>query len=115
MSDWRATPQDIAAAANSCNTTAEEIAAQLLSLKAYVQDLQTRWLGMASQTFGALMADYDVYSRMLHDALVDIGSGLQGNFVNYVDSEAENVRNLVTVNGAIPGQPTGGSLPPARL
>ena len=35
--------------------------------------------------------------------LVDIGSGLRGNFANYTDSENQNIANLVPIQGDIPG------------
>ena len=51
----------------------------------------------------ALMTDYDIFGRMMHDSLVDIASGLRGNFVNYTDTETTNINSLVSVNGDIPG------------
>jgi hypothetical protein len=53
---------------------------------------------------------------MLHDALTDIGSGLRGNYVNYTQAEEDNIRQLVTVDGAIPGgHQVATGLPGARL
>jgi hypothetical protein len=49
-----------------------------------------------------MMTDYQNYARRLHDALDAIGSGLQGNFVNYVNMEQENVAGLVPIAGEIP-------------
>jgi hypothetical protein len=40
---------------------------------------------------------------MLHQALTGIASGLQGNYVNYSQSEERNISNLQAVSGAIPG------------
>ena len=56
------------------------------------------WQGSAHNAFDTLMNDYDIYARMLHDALTDIASGLRGNYVNYADSEQTNLNNIVTVD-----------------
>jgi hypothetical protein len=48
------------------------------------------------------MADFQTYARMLHNSLDDIGSGLQGNFVNYVQTEEANLADLVPLDGIIP-------------
>jgi WXG100 family type VII secretion target len=101
--EFGVTPEYIQAAANSTNATAENIAEQLSDLKSYVVWLESQWKGIAAQTFSALMTDYDIYSQMLNQALVDIASGLQGNYVNYSQSEEQNISNLKTVNGSIPG------------
>jgi WXG100 family type VII secretion target len=105
----------ISAAATSCTNTASQIDGQLAQLKSYVQGLQAQWHGVASDTFAAMMVDYDTYGRMLHDSLVDIGSGLQGNFVNYESTEDANIKSLVSVNGAIPGSPGAGYVPTMNL
>jgi len=97
------TPEYVQAAARSANATAENIAEQLAALKNYVVSLEDQWKGIAAGTFSALMADYDVYGRMLNDALTGIGSGLQGNYVNYTESEEQNISNLQSVGGSIPG------------
>jgi WXG100 family type VII secretion target len=101
--DFRVLPEDVATAAVNCDSTASELQVQLASLKAYVVSLEGQWLGIASQTFAELMADYDAFSTMLNDALTDIGSGLRGNFVNYTDAESSNIGNLQAVHGEIPG------------
>jgi hypothetical protein len=49
------------------------------------------------------MTDYDTFAKMLHNALVDIGSGLRGNYVNYTDGESQNIANLQPIHGDIPG------------
>lgn len=102
-SDFKAPPGDISAAAVNCDTTASELGQQLDALKSWVMDLEGQWLGIASQTFSALMNDYQVYSNMLQNALTDIGSGLRGNYVNYTDAEQTNINNLQNVNGELPG------------
>jgi WXG100 family type VII secretion target len=96
------TPHDVQAAANSANTTAVNITEQLIALKSYVMSLEDHWKGIAASTFSALMADYDIYSRMLTQALTDIGSGLNGTYANYTESEQQNISNLQQVNGALP-------------
>lgn len=97
------TPQYVQQAAQSANSTAENISMQLTALKNYVVSLEGQWKGIAANTFSSLMADYDVYAQMLNQALTGIGSGLQGNYVNYSQSEEQNISGLQTVNGAIPG------------
>ncbi len=49
------------------------------------------------------MADFDAFGVMLHNALVNIGDGLRGNFNNYTVVEEFATKNLVEVNGEIPG------------
>ena len=118
---YNVTPEYVTAAGDQCNKTAGDIQVQLLALKQYVVGLEETWLGMASQRFNALMVDYDRYSMMLHNALVDIGAGLKGNAVNYVDTEIDNINNLQRIDGAFPGMPSGAvpvapaPLPPAKL
>ncbi|MFF5173267.1 WXG100 family type VII secretion target [Micromonospora sp. NPDC000089] len=97
------TPEMISDAAASCDTTATDIDGELAALRSYVVNLQGIWHGVASDQFNILMHDFDVFGKMLHDALTDIASGLRGNFVNYVDAEQANVSSLVAVNGDIPG------------
>ncbi|HEV3380976.1 MAG TPA: WXG100 family type VII secretion target [Trebonia sp.] len=101
--EFSVTPEYVQTAASSVNTTAENIAEQLSALKSYVVSLEGQWQGIAASTFTALMADYDIYSQMLNQALTGIASGLQGTYVNYSESEQQNVTNLQAVGGAIPG------------
>jgi WXG100 family type VII secretion target len=102
-SDFTVTPQDVQAASQSATTTADNIADQLSALKSYVVSLEGQWRGIAANTFSSLMADYDIYSQMLNQALTGIASGLQGTYVNYSESESQNISNLQAVGGAIPG------------
>jgi WXG100 family type VII secretion target len=97
------TPEYIQNAATSCDKTAGEIDGQLSSLRQYVVNLEGIYHGVAAETFQSLMTDYDTFARMLHNALVDIGSGLRGNYVNYTDGEAQNIANLKPIHGDIPG------------
>jgi WXG100 family type VII secretion target len=115
MPGFRVTPEMVHGASISCSQTAEQISQQLGVLRNYVVGLEASWHGVAQDTFQQLMTDWDIYARMMHDALTNISLGLQGNFVNYTDTEAENVRNLQPIGGqAMPGQP-GFDLPPARF
>jgi len=97
------TPQMLADGHKNCVDTATNIDGELAGLRAYVADLAGQWLGVSSLQYVNLMADYDTYGRMLHDALTGIADGLQGNFHNYTTTEATNEAQLVTVNGSIPG------------
>ena len=108
MNDFRATPQDIANASTSCNSTAANVQEQLASLKTYVIGMENWWQGVASTTFQELMQEYDTYSTMLHNALADIGSGLNGNFVNYHESEQANVNSINLIQNEL-------GLPPVNL
>jgi WXG100 family type VII secretion target len=100
---FQVTPDYIAAAAKSADMTADSITQQLNSLKSYVAALEEQWKGIAAGAFTSLMADYDIYAQMLNQALTDIASGLRGNYVNYTQSEEQNIANLQAVNGSIPG------------
>src|SRR4051812_22733303 len=102
MQPVQVTPQMVTDAAASCDATNNEIDAELSALRSFVVNLQAQWHGVASDQFNILMTDFDIYGRMLHNALADIASGLRGNAVNYVDTETSNINNLVSVNGDIP-------------
>jgi WXG100 family type VII secretion target len=97
------TPQDIAFAATSVDNMAGTIADQLATIRSYVSELEAAWKGIAASTFSSLMTDYDVFAQMLNQALTDIAGGLKGNYANYSRSEAQNISNLKTVGGSIPG------------
>jgi WXG100 family type VII secretion target len=98
-------PEQVAAVAQQCQNTADEISSQLSALKNYVMDLEAQWHGIAAQTFQALMTDWDIYASMLNQSLVGIGQGLQGNWHNYRGSEDANIASLQKVNGSLPGTP----------
>jgi WXG100 family type VII secretion target len=97
------TPEYVANAAASCDSTAAQLQAQLASLKSYVMNLQASWRGIASDTFQILMTDYDIFAQILNNALINIAHGLRGNYVNYEDTEQQNINNLQGINGDIPG------------
>ncbi|CAG6394678.1 WXG100 family type VII secretion target [Streptomyces cocklensis] len=104
---YTVTPEYLAQARTDTINTAQRIEQQLAQLKSYVQQLESAWGGVARETFLVLMQDYDIYSRMLHDALTDIASGLQGTYVNYTQSEAQNINNLRALGEDLPAPPSG--------
>lgn len=102
-SGYQVTAAEVRAAALSAHNIAEEVDTELNSLRTYIEDVQETWHGVASNTFGVLMTDFNAFGAMLVNALKDISSGLNGNYVNYTGTEDVNNANLKTVNGQIPG------------
>jgi WXG100 family type VII secretion target len=111
--NYRVTPEYLSNAATSTDNTAAEIDAILGQVRAYVVNLEASWQGIAFNTFQTLMAEYDIYAKMLHDSLTDIASGLRGNYVNYTESEQTNINNLSSLDAALPSG--GRTIPPAAL
>ena len=105
MTQFTALPHDIQQASTNCLNTSEEVQSQLSSLQNYVYDLEGQWQGVASQNFMSLMADWNIYARMLHQSLIGISEGLRGNWQNYSQSEEQNIAQLQAVNGSLPGAP----------
>ena len=70
-------PQDLAAAASAFSRTAAEIQNQLDHIRSLMLSLEARRLGLSSGRFQALMTGYDIYVRMLNDALTDIAADLR--------------------------------------
>ncbi|MFK0156987.1 WXG100 family type VII secretion target [Streptomyces sp. NPDC090499] len=101
MTDFKVTPEQISMAAAACDSKAGEIDGQLSNLKNYVANMEASWQGIAQDTFQALMQEYDIYSRMLHDALTDIAGGLRGNYVNYGDAEQQNINSINTIEAGL--------------
>jgi WXG100 family type VII secretion target len=99
---YRVTPEYLSNAATSTDNTAAEIDIILAQIRAYVVNLEASWQGVAQQTFQTLMAEYDIYAKMLHESLVDIAAGLRGNYVNYTESEQTNVNNLKSLDATLP-------------
>jgi WXG100 family type VII secretion target len=99
---FRVTPEYLAQSATSTDNTAAEIDTILAQIRSYVMSLEASWQGIAQQTFQTLMAEYDVYAKMLHDSLTDIASGLRGNYVNYDASERANINNLKSLDASLP-------------
>ncbi|MFD6420360.1 WXG100 family type VII secretion target [Streptomyces sp. NPDC060198] len=104
--DYAVTLQMVTDAASSCRGTAEEVSQQLDSLKTYIVNLESSWQGIAHETFTTYMAQYDVYARMLHQALTDIADGLTNTHINYHDAEAAALQSFQQMES---------ELPPARL
>ncbi|RDD83926.1 WXG100 family type VII secretion target [Streptomyces parvulus] len=104
---YRVTPEYLAEASVNAATTATEISGQLADLKSYVTSLEASWQGIAHTQFQTMMAQYDIYARMLNDALEGISRGLQGNYVNYKDTEQQNLLNLESLGEDIPKVPSG--------
>ncbi|MFB9835873.1 WXG100 family type VII secretion target [Actinoallomurus acaciae] len=108
---YKVTPEYLSTAATSTDNTATEIAGVLAQIRSYVVGLEASWQGVAYNTFQTLMAEYDIYAKMLHDSLTDIASGLRGNYVNYTDSEQTNITNLRSLDTSLPagGRTIGGA------
>ncbi|MBE1533987.1 WXG100 family type VII secretion target [Actinomadura algeriensis] len=102
---YKVTPEYLASAATDTTNTAARISDELAQIKAYVYSLEASWGGMAHDRFVALMAEYDVLAKMLNDALTGIAAGLQGNYVNYKESEQQNITNLGNIEAGMPGGP----------
>lgn len=100
---YHVTPEYLAQASSDASTAAEQIKGQLDEIKAYVYSLEDVWRGIARDRFLALMSEYDVLANMLHQALMGIGSGLHGSYVNYRDSEQQNIQNLRNIESGMPG------------
>lgn len=103
MSNLQVTPEYVSSAATSCTTTANTIQEQLATLQSYVEGMQEIWHGVAAQTFQDLMTQYSTYSAMLYNALTDIGSGLNGNYVNYTDTEQANLKTISSIQTSLQG------------
>jgi WXG100 family type VII secretion target len=99
---YHVTPQELANAVNHTHSTAVEIQTILAHIRGWVEGLGASWQGVAQQTFQTLMAEYDIYAKMLHESLVDIEAGLRGNYVNYTESEQTNVTNLKSLDATLP-------------
>jgi WXG100 family type VII secretion target len=99
---FQVTPEYVANAATSCDTTASEVQDQLATLRAYVVNMEDWWQGFASNTFQSLMTEYDVCSAVLNNALTGIGNGLRGNWSNYTENEQQNAANINTIQTGLP-------------
>lgn len=101
--NYKVTPEYLQQAVTDTNSTANDVANELSQLQTFIVSLEDVWGGMAHDQFQTLMADFNLYGKMLHDALTDIASGLQGNYVNYVDSEMANLKSLSALGEEVPG------------
>ena len=88
------TPAELEAAAHRTKHGAAEVEGHLHQLKHFVMGLQHFWTGSAHTQFLELMGNWDIYAKMLNDALIDIADGMEGNKVNYEEGELANIRNL---------------------
>jgi WXG100 family type VII secretion target len=92
--DYWVTPADLEHAAGRTRAGAQDVSIQLDDLRSYVMRLEEHWTGSAHLQFMQLMGDWDTYAKMLNEALLDIASGMEGNKLNYEESEKANLRNL---------------------
>jgi hypothetical protein len=121
------TPDGVQDAARSCDQAANDVLTQLGTLKTFVLNLvgeasadlgagagvgagvsagsAYQWMGVTAAQFGEMMNNVQVYSMMLHDALIDIENGLKGNFVNYVNSEADNLAGIQNIDNGLLSSP----------
>jgi hypothetical protein len=120
------TPDGVQDAARSCDQAANDVLTQLGNLKSFVLNLvgeasgdlgaagagagvsagsAYQWMGVSAGQFGEMMNNVQVYSLMLHDALIDIENGLKGNFVNYINSEADNLAGLQNIDNGLLSSP----------
>lgn len=97
------TPEMVSGAANDCVNTAASIEQQLAAVRNYVIGLRAEWKGVAAAQFDAVMYDYDYFAHVLHNALINISDGLNNNYHNYVNAEADASMNLKKVGDQIPG------------
>src|ERR1700677_1821540 len=103
MTNLQVTPEYVSQSAASCKNTATEIQEQLGTLKNYIMQMEGWWQGVASNTFQDLMSEYATYSAMLYNALTDIGGGLQGNYMNYTDTENGNISTISSIQTSLSG------------
>jgi WXG100 family type VII secretion target len=102
---YRVTPEYLAGAARDTETAASDINTKLGEIKTYVGSLEAVWGGIAYGRFVGLMAEYDILANMLHEALTGIAGGLHGNYINYTQSEQQNLANLTAIEASLPGGP----------
>lgn len=98
---FQVTPEYVSTAAAACKSTATAVQDELTTLQGYIQNMEAYWKGIASTTFQDLMTEYSTYSAMLYNALTDIGSGLQGNYVNYESTEQANIKTITAIQQAL--------------
>lgn len=109
------TPEQISDAASACSTTAGNIESQLSQLQGFVVQMEDIWGGVAATTFQDLMANYNTYSNMLYNALMDISQGLHGTYANYTQSETANVTSINNVNESLGAPKISVDLPTSNL
>jgi WXG100 family type VII secretion target len=95
------TPEYISTAASACKNIAATVQDELATLQRYIENMEAHWQGIAANTFQELMAEYSTFSAMLYNALTDIGSGLNGNYVNYEATEQANINTIRAIQSAL--------------
>lgn len=101
MNPWEVTPDMVLAASGNASRTAEDIHSQLIALQNFVETLGASWLGYASDTWSAMMAEYTIEANKLHQALVEISETLQRNFQIYVGMEQDNTQGMLQLRSAL--------------
>lgn len=101
---YNTTPAELKEKAVDISTTQHTVQGELDRLKAYVQNLEGVWGGIAATTFQELMVEWDTHAAQMQNALLGISHSLTNTADNYIHGEHTNVTNLGKV-----------SLPPARL
>ncbi|CAL9507196.1 MULTISPECIES: WXG100 family type VII secretion target [Streptomyces] len=104
---YRVTPERVQQASQDTALTAGRVSADIQALRAYAEQLGQAWQGPAHAQFEILMKEFDTYARMLNDALMGISKGLEGNYINYKESEAQNLSNLTALGVDIPTPSSG--------
>ena len=115
MTQYNVTPEYVQKASVDYFNVSNDVWTQLMALKQFVMGLGAQWLGVSSVQFNELMNNFQVYSQTLHDALIDISEGLRGNYATYVDTEQDNLGNLVAIDGGLGGPPADPGQTPADL
>jgi len=100
--EFRVTPEDIRLAAQNCRDTASRVDGYLGELRNYVTALIAEYQGSASVAFQAPMAQYDRDSDRLNNALLAIATGLDGNAMNYDETEFTNRRSYEQILTTLP-------------
>jgi WXG100 family type VII secretion target len=100
LNSFNVTPDELHQAATMVSNRADAIEQHIGELGRYVNNLGEFWQGSAHNAFDELMAQYWVYSGRMTNALTDISTALQGNFVNY--SAAERAANTSLGAVALP-------------
>ena len=96
------TPQLLTASGADCKRTAGQIEIELARLRSYVVDLQEKWHGISAVSFVMLMHQFDRAGKNLNLAIEGIGTGLELNAVNYVESEVTSDRGITEIQHSIP-------------
>jgi WXG100 family type VII secretion target len=102
LNGFKVTPEELDQAATTVRTRADAVEQHIGELGRYVSSLGEFWQGSAHDAFDELMAQYWVYSARMTEALTDIGTALQGNYVNYTAAEQAAQTSLGAVALAPP-------------